>query len=86
MPTEFFVIRTAAGQYVGPAGMVSSPELAVFFPTRWAALGKCGKMGAILDHAAILPYRPQGEAPGSGWGKPSPQEQERLDAPAKGKK
>jgi hypothetical protein len=85
MNSELFVIRTADGLYVGSAGLVPTLELATHFPSRMAALGKCTELGAVIDHAAIMPYRPQGEAPGSGWGKPSPQDQERLDAPAKGR-
>jgi hypothetical protein len=81
---ELFVIRTADGLYVGSAGLVPTAELATHFPGRMAALSKCTELGAVIDHAAIMPYRPQGEALGWGWEKPSPQDQKRLDGPSKG--
>jgi len=59
---QVFVIRLADGQYVGP---LSNPKLlervptmdgALFFPTRFLALGKCRELGPALHQASILPY------------------------------
>jgi hypothetical protein len=82
---ELFVIRTAGGQYVGPAGLVPTPELATHFPSRMAALGKCAEMGPVLDHAAITPYRPQDAPAVSGWENASPNLWKLVDGPPEGK-
>lgn len=58
MKEEFFVIRTRDRQYVGPLGFTPVIEKAIFFPSRWMALGKCNELGAVLDGAAIVPYSP----------------------------
>jgi hypothetical protein len=65
MAEEFFVIRTREGQYVGPLGFTPEIGKAVFFTSRWAALGKCSEMGNVLDGAAIIPYSPATPPEGS---------------------
>ncbi len=65
MAEEFFVIRAKGGQYVGPLGFTPEIGKAVFFTSRWAALGKCNEMGNVLDGAAIVPYSPAKPPEGS---------------------
>lgn len=81
MSEEFFVIRTRDRQYVGPLGFTPEIDKAVFFTSRWAALGKCNELGAILEGAAILPHSPAKASGGSQTAPGIPKKPERARAP-----
>jgi hypothetical protein len=70
---ELFVIRTAGGLYVGEQGLMGTAEMAIHFPNRFAALSKCMELGAVLDHGAILPYRPKAAPAAAGGSQPTPE-------------
>ena len=84
MPVNEFVIRLARGEYMTrpqPGDMLphATPDIdqAQRFPTRWAALGICGRGPAsFFDHAAIVPYRPQDEPAAAGRLQRSPEPQD----------
>lgn len=72
-----YVIRTAAGLYVGPDGMVRAPEQAIQFRQRFAALARVAQLGYGMSGAVIKPFailRPRepvsgaSDGPGEGWG------------------
>lgn len=54
-----FIIKTQQGMYVGQMGFTPVIDDATRFTSRWTALSECQRLGAIVDHAAIVPYSPQ---------------------------
>lgn len=82
-----FVIRTQDGRYVRQLGLFTRQiDQAVRFSSRINALGECVRMGAVLDHAAIVPYSPQERAEEAGEGNPPPAGQEPAENRGTGSK